>query len=598
MIYSGAQGASGATTPTDWFVAQGFGGNPGVYVSNGSSLTIDGVGYWQFDTVGTTSTGNYFLLDTPGQFINGVGAGATYTVTYNYSLPATYAAVGAIVAQILWFAADNTLLTSTIQFSGVFTTWNRASTLTKSSFSAVAPLNAAKARVRFNYYNPHSIGTAINYTGYRIGGVQFNIGNTATSYVATTTTPSIPSLTWKDVSGYQNHANVVGLPVHSPSGHFTFNGANTYATINSTASLTTATPTIIVVCTTASSGTPMAKGQYGSHWNYGLNGPASTNFRLRNNDGDTVSATYGTISGMNIFAGVWDGTNVNFYLNGNFIGQSTQFYSPVANNTEFLTIGCALNPGAVPTEYYAGNIAMVQVYNRPLSATEIKQHYNGYIARFGTQIVIDSSLKLWLDAGNSASYPGSGSTWTDISGTGNSGTVQSGATYDAAGWFNFDGTTGNVSLPNTPTGFSYGNAPGTICGWARTTSTGIGYRFIFSYGSGGTALARFIGILNTSYLIGGGNVSPDLTSFGVTANRWFHIAQVYDGNVAYLYINGILVISRGREWNTIAGNAEVGRLITTSPWNGSIAEIQVYNRALIANEIGLNFNATRARYGI
>jgi len=187
--------------------------------------------------------------------------------------------------------------------------------------------------------------------------------------------------TWTDLSGNGNNATLVVAPTYSGSGYFTFNGSSQYASIPSSASLTTTTPTIIIACTVAASGTPMSKGQYGSYWNYGINGPATTNFRLRNNDGDTVSATYGTISGMNIFAGVWDGTNMNFYLNGNLVSQSTQFYGPVANNTGFLTIGCALY-GATPTEFFNGNIAMIQVYNRPLSAAEIKQNFNATRDRY------------------------------------------------------------------------------------------------------------------------------------------------------------------------------------------------------------------------
>jgi hypothetical protein len=189
--------------------------------------------------------------------------------------------------------------------------------------------------------------------------------------------------TWTDLSGNGNNATLVVAPTYSSTGHFTFDGSTQYASIPSSASLTTTTPTIIIACTVAASGTPMAKGQYGSYWNYGLTGPSATNFKLRNNGGDAVSATYGTISGMNVFAGVWNGTNMSFYLNGNFIGQSTQFYTPVATNAGFLTIGCALAAGAVPTEFYAGNIAMIQVYNRALNAEEINQNYNSLRGRYG-----------------------------------------------------------------------------------------------------------------------------------------------------------------------------------------------------------------------
>lgn len=379
MFYSGVQGASGATKPTGWLIDQGFG--TAVDTSNNTSLTIDGVGYWQFDIVGTTSTNNFLLL-SQNQFI-GVVPGTTYTVTYNYSLPVAFATVSSLSSQIIWYNASNGVISSSEQHPGNFTTWNKSTNLAKSSYSAVAPAGTVTARVRIFYYNPHPTVTTINYTGFRVGGVQLNIGSSATSYVATTATQVLPTTAWKDLSGNGNNATLVVAPTYSTQGFFTFNGSSTYASIPSSASLTTTTPTIIIACTVASSGTPMAKGQYGSYWNYGITQPAATSFKLRNNGGDTVSATYGTISGMNIFAGVWDGTNMNFYLNGNFIGQSTTNYSPVASDTGFLTIGCALNPGAVPTEFFNGNIAMIQVYNRALSTNEIKQNFNALRGRFG-----------------------------------------------------------------------------------------------------------------------------------------------------------------------------------------------------------------------
>lgn len=50
--------------------------------------------------------------------------------------------------------------------------------------------------------------------------------------------------------------------------------------------------------------------------------------------------------------------------------------------------------------------------------------------------IITDGLVLCLDAGNTKSYPGSGTTWTDLSGQGNNGTI-TGAVY-SNGYFDFD----------------------------------------------------------------------------------------------------------------------------------------------------------------
>ena len=55
-----------------------------------------------------------------------------------------------------------------------------------------------------------------------------------------------------------------------------------------------------------------------------------------------------------------------------------------------------------------------------------------YAKRFFGQVqnegIVTDGLKLWLDASNPASYPGSGTTWFDLSGNGNNGTMMGGVT--------------------------------------------------------------------------------------------------------------------------------------------------------------------------
>jgi hypothetical protein len=49
--------------------------------------------------------------------------------------------------------------------------------------------------------------------------------------------------------------------------------------------------------------------------------------------------------------------------------------------------------------------------------------------------IITDGLVLCLDAGNPKSYPGSGTTWTDLSGNGNNGSLENGVGYNG-GFFN------------------------------------------------------------------------------------------------------------------------------------------------------------------
>ena len=67
--------------------------------------------------------------------------------------------------------------------------------------------------------------------------------------------------------------------------------------------------------------------------------------------------------------------------------------------------------------------------------------------------IVEDGLVLALDAGNTKSYPGSGTTWTDLSGKGNNGTLTNGPTFDSGngGAIFFDGGNDYVTTGNTLT---------------------------------------------------------------------------------------------------------------------------------------------------
>ena len=191
---------------------------------------------------------------------------------------------------------------------------------------------------------------------------------------------------WFDLSIFKNHVRLLNNPTFETTsgGCLSFNGSNTYGTIDSNPSLTTSTPTLIVACTT-NSGTVLAKGGYGPYWNYGLTDINSTTFKARNQSNDTISPTFPASTNLfNIYAMVWNGSAVEFYRNGIFGGSSSLFYSPTANNSLFLRIGCAWNDNTqTNVEFFSGKISFIQIYNRALSSTEVLQNYNALKARYG-----------------------------------------------------------------------------------------------------------------------------------------------------------------------------------------------------------------------
>ena len=220
--------------------------------------------------------------------------------------------------------------------------------------------------------------------------------------------------------------------------------------------------------------------------------------------------------------------------------------------------------------------------------------------------LVTSGLVLSLDAGNTVSYPGSGTTWTDLSGNSNNGTLTNGPTFTntSGGVIVFDGIddfvnlgTGYTSMQTqTPTlGLWYKQTSITsyhgVCGWC-------------TWGTGGGFLIDSSGNNNTPTLnIGNGSWASQMASTSsLGANTWAYVVGTYDGSVLRLYVNGELknsqnlVTSIGYSSKGFA----IGRYYGNSPnsFTGQVGLVHMYNRALSASEILQNFNAFRGRYGI
>ena len=221
--------------------------------------------------------------------------------------------------------------------------------------------------------------------------------------------------------------------------------------------------------------------------------------------------------------------------------------------------------------------------------------------------IVEDGLVLALDAGNTKSYPGSGTTWTDLSGNGNNGTLTNGPTYSSSngGSIVFDGSNDYVSTNYTATFQDF-----TLCGFVKADNpNGKNWEDIIdSYDLDSSDWCRITLYQGKPSLeIDANSSRSSVTSSTIaTADQWYHIVGVRSGTTGYLYINGILnkqnsvtgnVISADTDSQFFIGN--ISRPTSLSEgWNGNIAQVSIYNRALTASEIQQNFNATRSRFGI
>lgn len=157
----------------------------------------------------------------------------------------------------------------------------------------------------------------------------------------------------------------------------------------------------------------------------------------------------------------------------------------------------------------------------------------------------------------------------------------------------FDGQTSYITLPsNAP--FNYGAGSSTICGWANlfglpgSYGSNDGYSWIMAYGTGSNSEARFIGFKSTAIDVGGyGNDLLYSTSMSKYLNSWNFFCATYSG-AASLYVNGVLVAGPSTlSWNTVKSSAYIGKQVNalSEYFYGQLADVQVYNTSLTANNI-------------
>ena len=224
-------------------------------------------------------------------------------------------------------------------------------------------------------------------------------------------------------------------------------------------------------------------------------------------------------------------------------------------------------------------------------------------SRPGVNPIITSGLVLHLDAGIASSYPGSGTTWFDLSGN-NNGTLENGPTYSSAngGSLVFDGENDRVSA--FPTQIS-GTGSKTISMWIKintTSRTGLaGIRSTANWGWGFTVNRTTIGNL-TFYDTGGSHLE---VAAGLTTSIWYNVSVTYDSatRIATLFLNGYQIGSfsnftplNASTFKGVIGNEDEYTNPFGHPFKGNIAQVAIYSRAISAAEVLENYNALRPRF--
>ena len=211
-------------------------------------------------------------------------------------------------------------------------------------------------------------------------------------------------------------------------------------------------------------------------------------------------------------------------------------------------------------------------------------------------LIVTDGLVVYLDAGNTRSYTGSGNTAYDLSGSGNTSALTNGPTFNSSnlGTFVLDVSNDYILV----------NSQSNIL--SKTAYTKIAYIYISNFStvnniiSGGFSGQHAFWMFGTNKLNAGHNGAWN-TVVGATSlslNTWYFAAVTYSDSTGWkLYLNG-REDGTSATTTTFNGNQEIviGAYSSGNNFTGRISNIQVYNRALTATEIFQNYHATKGRY--
>jgi len=230
----------------------------------------------------------------------------------------------------------------------------------------------------------------------------------------------------------------------------------------------------------------------------------------------------------------------------------------------------------------------------------------------GPNLEIDG-LVLCLDAANTNSYPGSGNTWTDMSGNGNDGTLTNGPTFssDDGGSVVVDGSNDFILTPRvTGTGIASASVSWGI--WVNPSSTSGNIMSMSNSNPQTSWNMPPIAASGQKFRAKIWNNSI-LQSDTYNLNQWYYLVLVFkyasskSDRGQFFYVNGELVGSQ-TNINYSASNSSAGNFMflgqsnpganNTGMFTGKYSNFHIYNKALTETDVKQNYNALKSRFGV
>jgi hypothetical protein len=323
-------------------------------------------------------------------------------------------------------------------------------------------------------------------------------------------------------------------------------------------------------------------------------------------------------------------TAVNFVNNGGsgdtYIYQNfntsftsgTQYVISIFSNSSTLVLGqgglasgnfTQISSGSITLSngWYRHWVSYSATVNNPNITPQVVVAQGINVTLCGWQLELGSSVTDYTRT--TGTVKNRGTTLIDLSGNGNTGTLINGPTYSSSnrGFLVLDGTDDYIRISSASYLNSLGSSDFTVSMWIYRATNPPGGNGEMLYQSATLDNGFLIGISDVSFRIElRDNQSTNGTLGGVsnifTAGIWNNVVLTKQGTTYTGYSQGV---SKGtftsyQDVGTNSGFVDIGRVDWWGPshWEGNIAQVSVYSRALSAVEIQQNFNTSRGRFGI
>ena len=238
------------------------------------------------------------------------------------------------------------------------------------------------------------------------------------------------------------------------------------------------------------------------------------------------------------------------------------------------------------------------------------------ITSIETNELVTDNLFLHLDASDSASYPGSGTTWFDLTSNNNDATIN-GATYDSAdgGIFDLDGSNDNIEIPHVSSLSLSTSAQRTIQVWVKIDALPALNAQVPVFGKLSSSFG-FDGYWGGLFSNGGvvrcvtnGTAVQRISNSTLTVSidNWYlftFVSQITStSNTTKVYINETEYITAAHGSDSYNETnplylGYIGAGVSSNYLNGKIGACYFYTKGLTAAEVSENYNATKTRYGL